>query len=29
LDFTGKCYGSCGKVSLGRLFDVFLSPRGE
>jgi hypothetical protein len=27
LDRIGQCYGSCGKVSLGQLYDVFLAPR--
>jgi len=27
LDFVGKCYGSCGKVKLDRLYDVVLAPR--
>jgi hypothetical protein len=27
LDHVGKCYGGCGKVSLGQLFDAFLKPR--
>lgn len=27
LDFVGQCYGSCGKVRVGQLFDVFLRPR--
>ncbi len=27
LDFAGQCYGSCGKVGLERLYDVFLAPR--
>jgi hypothetical protein len=27
LDFVGQCYGSCGKVRLARLFDVFLQSR--
>ena len=27
LDHVGKCYGGCGKVRLGQLFDVFLKPR--
>jgi hypothetical protein len=27
LDRVGACYGSCGKVELARLFDVFLKPR--
>jgi len=27
LDKVGKCYGGCGKVSLGQLYDVYLKPR--
>jgi hypothetical protein len=27
LDREGRCYGSCGKVKLERLYDVFLAPR--
>jgi hypothetical protein len=27
LDHVGQCYGNCGKVRLGQLFDVFLKPR--
>ena len=27
LDHTGSCYGHCGKVRVGELFDVFLKPR--
>lgn len=27
LDCIGKCYGSCGNVKSGQLFDVFLAPR--
>ena len=27
IDFVGCCYGSCGKVKLGRLYEVFLVPR--
>lgn len=27
LDLIGRCYGACGKVKLGQLFDVFLMPR--
>jgi hypothetical protein len=27
LDHQGRCYGSCGKVELARLYDVFLKPR--
>lgn len=27
LDMVGNCYGSCGKVSLAQLYDVFLRPR--
>jgi hypothetical protein len=27
LDRVGTCYGSCGKVELARLYDVFLDPR--
>jgi len=27
LDREGRCYGRCGTVDLGRLFDVFLKPR--
>ncbi|MBA4192399.1 MAG: hypothetical protein C0467_30900 [Planctomycetaceae bacterium] len=27
LDHVGMCYGGCGKVSLGRIFDLFLKPR--
>jgi hypothetical protein len=28
LDHAGMCYGRCGKVRLGQLFDCFLRPRG-
>lgn len=27
MDFCGQCYGSCGKVQLGQLYDLVLSPR--
>jgi hypothetical protein len=27
LDFVGKCYGGCGKVRIGQLYDVFLKAR--
>jgi hypothetical protein len=27
LDHVGLCYGSCGKVALGELYDYFLAPR--
>ncbi len=27
MDHTGSCYGHCGKVYVGELFDVFLKPR--
>ena len=27
LDWVGKCYGHCGQVRIGQLFDVFLRPR--
>jgi hypothetical protein len=27
LDRVGMCYGTCGKVRLGQLYDVFLAPR--
>ena len=26
-DHVGLCYGGCGKVKLGRLYDVYLKPR--
>ena len=28
-DFVGFCYGSCGKVKLAQLYDLFLAPRPE
>lgn len=28
LDTVGHCYGSCGKITLAHLFDLFLQPRG-
>jgi hypothetical protein len=27
LDFVGKCYGSCGKIGIDRLYAVYLTPR--
>jgi hypothetical protein len=27
MDYAGRCYGACGTVKLGRLYEVFLVPR--